>query len=96
MEAVLEHGQCTPGEPAAVLGARELETAALADETQIVALGDMFGPERTHGVRHQIKRAVLAPWIGFLVGTGVSGRKKTAEYPARPRISPRWPYRSPE
>jgi hypothetical protein len=33
--------------------------------------------------------------VRLLVGTEVSARV-IAEYPARPRISPRWPYRSPE
>jgi hypothetical protein len=47
------------GRTVAVLGARDLETAALLDETQVIAPGngDTFGPEMRPGVRHQIERA---------------------------------------
>ena len=39
---------------------QDLETAAFADRTQVIALGngDTFGPEYAHGVRHQIERVV--------------------------------------
>jgi hypothetical protein len=43
--------------------------------------GDTSGLECAHGACHQIKRAVLALWIGFLVGARVSARERPPNTP---------------
>ena len=50
--------------------------------------GNTRGPDRAHGVRHQIERAVLAPWIRFLVGTEVSAREIPPNTPRGPESAP--------
>jgi NAD(P)-dependent dehydrogenase (short-subunit alcohol dehydrogenase family) len=96
-QAVFEHGQHAPGEPVAVLGARGLETTAFVDGAQAIALsnGDTFGPECARW--RPLSDRASGPCTLYKTSHEHGGirPRETVDYPARPMISPRWPYRSP-